>query len=78
MERCTDKYGNMVNELKIGSIVESDIAIFTVGNINVNNGLVSMDKYKPYRIKNDKDPMASCIKSGYYAVAAPTLVFGEL
>lgn len=78
--RCTDKYGNPVHGLTIGAVVESDLAIFTVGEINEKpmDWLVIMDKNKPYKIKDESNPMACCVRSGNYAVIAPKLVFSEL
>ncbi|MCM1192001.1 MAG: hypothetical protein NC123_18295 [Butyrivibrio sp.] len=78
--RCTDEYGNAVPDLKVGAVVESDLAIFTVGAINEKprDWLVIMDKDKPYKIKDEGNPMSNCVKSGNYAVIAPCLVFSEL
>ena len=75
--RCTDQYGNLDTRLKKGAVVESDIAIFTVGEI-YKNGLVSMNKEKPYKIKDFNNPMTKCVEAGNYAVIAPLLVFSSL
>lgn len=77
-QRCTDEYGNPTNGLTTGSVVESDLAIFTVGKINSHNWLVSMDKDKPYKIKDKNHPMAKCVESGHYAVYAGYLCFSSL
>lgn len=79
-KRCTDEYGNTAEGLTVGAVVESDLAIFTVGAINeqTRDWLVIMDKDKPYKIKDKNHPMAKCVKSGHYAVIAPLLVFSEL
>lgn len=79
-KRCVDEYGNAVDGLTVGAVVESDLAIFTVGEINTKpmDWLVIMDKDKPYKIKDENHPMAKCVRSGYYAVIAPCLVFSEL
>lgn len=77
MRRCTDEYGNLDKDLKVGCTVESDLAIFIVGKIH-QNGLVAMDKEKPNKIKDIHNPMAKCVQSGNYAVIAPCLVFSSL
>lgn len=79
-KRCVDEYGNATDGLTTGAVVESDIAIFTVGQINTKSRewLVFMDKDKPYKIKNENHPMANCIKNGNYAVIASRLVFSEI
>lgn len=79
-KRCVDEFGNAVNGLTVGSVVESDLAIFTVGEINTKprDWLVIMDKDKPHKIKDENHPMAKCVKSGHYAVIASCLVFSEM
>ena len=77
MRRCTDEYGNLDGNLKVGTVVESDLAIFTVGEIHKNK-LVSMDKTKPYRIKDTSHPMSKCVERGNYAVIAQCLVFSNV
>ncbi len=79
-ERCVDEFGNAAEGLKVGAVVESDLAIFTVGEINEKkrDWLVIMDKDKPYKIKDENHPMAKCVREGHYAVIAPCLVFSEL
>lgn len=78
--RCVDEYGNVADGLTIGAIVESDLAIFTVGEINeqTRDWLVVMDKDKPYKIKDENHLMEKCVKSGNYAVIALCLCFSEL
>lgn len=79
-KRCVDEYGNAVDGLIVGAVVESNVAIFTVGEINTKarDWFVIMDKDKPYKIKDESHPMAKCVRSGHYAVIAQCLVFGEL
>lgn len=79
MSRCTDVYGNAVKELKEGAVVQDDVAIFVVGKINTKcrDWLVVMDKNRPYKIKNEDDPMASCVRAGNYAVRVSSLEFAE-
>ena len=62
---------------KIGSVVESDLSIFSVGEIH-GNKLVSMDKEKPFRIKDKSNPMVKCVESGNYAVMAQCLQFATV
>lgn len=72
---CTDEHGNLAN-CNIGDIVEDNLAIFTVGEIHCNSSIpwfVSMDKTKPYKIKDESNPMATCVKQGNYAVRANCL-----
>lgn len=75
MKKCTDQYGNISSDLRKGSIVEDNLAVFTVGEVHFNNGFVEMDGSKQYIIKDYKNPMAKCVEKGHYAVQAATLHF---
>lgn len=78
MEKVTDIYGNLDKKLDVGTVVESNIAIFTVGEICWDNKMVSMDKNKPYKITKPEHPMADCVRNGQYSVIAPMLNFSSL
>lgn len=75
-QRCTDEYGNIL--VKDGDVVENNDVTFTVKDINFSNNLVSIDKNKPFKIKEQCPPyFINCIKQGNYAVVAGCLVFSS-
>ena len=68
-----DIRGNTIKEIGIGCEVENDDARFFVGSINDSRDLCSIDKTKPFTLKNKNSPMARCIEQGNYSASAETL-----
>lgn len=66
-----DPKGNLI--VKVGDEVENDDARFFVGAINESQKLCTLDKSKPWTLKNEKSPMAACIRQGNYSASAVTL-----
>ena len=59
--------------ISVGDEVENNSARFFVGAINDSHNLCSIDKSKPFTLKDPKDPMADCIRRGSYSANAITL-----
>jgi hypothetical protein len=70
-EKLTDAYGNLRCD-PVGKKVRCNLAEFYVKEVLCNfRGIgIVMDSSKPYTILNKSDPMAKCMKSGPYVVAA--------
>jgi hypothetical protein len=66
-----DPKGNRI--VQVGDEVENDDARFVVGAINESQRLCTLDKAKPWTLKNEASPMAACIRQGNYAASADTL-----
>ena len=65
-----------VNQLQVGSVVECELAVFTVGKI-YQNGFVEMDPNKPYKVKDEASPMAKYLGTGRLAVDVRCLRLAE-
>jgi hypothetical protein len=57
----------------VGDEVENGDARFFVGAINESQQLCTLDKSKPFTLKNEASSMANCIRQGNYAASARTL-----
>lgn len=57
----------------VGDEVENDDARFFVGAINESQQLCTIDASKPFTLKNEASPMATCIRQGKYSASAKTL-----
>lgn len=66
-----DHRGNLI--VQIGDEVENDDVRFFVGSINESQQLCSLDKSKPWTLKNEVSQMAACIRQGNYSASAQTL-----
>jgi hypothetical protein len=66
-----DPKGNII--VKLGDEVENNDARFFVASINESQQLCTLDKSKPFTLKNDKSPMAACIRQGNYSASAVSL-----
>lgn len=60
--------------VKIGDEVENNDARFYVGAINESQRLCTLDKSKPWTLKNEGSPMARCIQQGNYSASMDVLV----
>ena len=60
--------------VKIGDEVENNDARFYVGAINESQRLCTLDKSKPWTLKNEGSPMAGCIQQGNYSASMDVLV----
>lgn len=71
MKRCTDKYGNILNNI-VGKVVFDKLAKFTVKD-TVQKGLdwyLIMDKDEYFEIINENNPMKICVEQGNYMALA--------
>ena len=57
----------------VGDEVENNSIRFFIGLINESHELCFIDKTKPWTVKNENDPMVSCMKQGNFGVSAKTL-----
>lgn len=62
-----DHRGNRI--VRIGDEVENDDARFFVGAINESQRLCTLDKSKPWTLKNEGSHMAACIRQGNYSAS---------
>jgi len=65
-------YGTDIS-ISVGDEVENSSARFFVGSINESHNLCSIDKTKPFTLKDPNDQMAACIRQGNYSANAITL-----
>lgn len=70
-DHLLDHQGNRI--VCTGDEVENDDARFFVGAINESQRLCSLDKSKPWTLKNAASPMAACIRQGNYSASVQTL-----
>lgn len=70
-DHLIDHRGKLI--VRTGDEVENDDARFFVGAINESQQLCSLDKSKPWTLKNEASPMAACIRQGNYSASAATL-----
>ena len=71
MKSCTDKYGNIGNNI-VGKVVSNRLAKFTVKDA-VQKGLdwyLIMDKDKYFDIIDKNNPMKICVEQGNYMALA--------
>jgi len=71
MNRCTDEYGNIGNNI-VGKVVSNKLAKFTVKDA-VQKGLdwyLIMDKDKYFDIIDINNPMKICVEQGNYMTLA--------
>lgn len=59
--------------VRVGDEVENNDVRFFVGAINDSQLLCTLDKSKPWTLKNETSPMANCIRKGNYSASARTL-----
>lgn len=70
-DHLIDEHGKTL--VQLGDEVENNDASFFVGSINESQSLCSIDKSKPFILKNKDIPMAECIKQGNYSASIDTL-----
>jgi len=70
-DHLIDHHGG--TRVRIGDEVENADARFFVGAINESQRLCTLDKSKPWTLKNEGSPMAACIRQGNYASSMDVL-----
>ena len=66
-DHLIDHIGNL--SVSIGDEIENDDVRFFIGSINESGRLCAIDRTKPWKLKNEKSPMASCIRQGFYSTS---------
>ena len=70
-DHLTDHRGNVI--VRIGNEVENNDVRFFVGAVNESQRLCTLDKSKPWTLKNAESPMAECIRQGSYSASTENL-----
>jgi hypothetical protein len=70
-DHLLDHRGNCI--VRTGDEVANNDARFFVGAINESQRLCTLDRSKPWTLKNEASPIAACIRQGSYSASADTL-----